>query len=273
MRISCLPVSLFGDIVSGKMELVDFAKQAKDIGYDCIDISSMFIKNRTPTYLAPLKAALKEVGLPLFMMSAYPDFTHPDPVQRQREFDYLVADIALASELDIEHVRILAGQSHEETSRIDGIDYVVKAFHDIAPYGRKYGVSLLYEDHAKPGAWFSVDFSFPPDIFLEIFKQTEDTDIGLNFDTGNITAYGADPMDILPQVFHRTRAIHITDMSERGKFSPTNIGEGVVPNREVFKYLKSHGYKGSLSIEEASGRGMLGIKEAYAFVRKAWDEA
>ena len=273
MRISCLPVSLFGDILSGKTSLVEFAGDAKKIGYDHMDISNMFIKNRNPTYMAPFKAALDEVGLPIFMMNAYPDFTHPDPVQRVREFDYLVSDIALASQLSVECVRILAGQAHPETSRKYGIDYVVKAFHEIAAYGKKYGVGLLYEDHSKPGAWFMVDFSFPPDIFLEIFQQTEDTDIALNFDTGNITAFGGDPMDILPQVFHRIRAIHVSDMSERGRFSPANIGEGVVPNREVFRYLKAHGYTGVLSIEEASGRGLLGIREAYRFVRRAWDEA
>ena len=84
MKMSCLPVSLFGDICSGKMELVDWAREAKDMGYDGIDISIMFLKNRTPTYLAALKRQLNEIRMPIIMMTTYPDFTHPDSVQRER---------------------------------------------------------------------------------------------------------------------------------------------------------------------------------------------
>ena len=51
MKISCLPVSLFGDICGGRMEIAQWAKAAKQIGYDSVDISVMFIKNRTPACL------------------------------------------------------------------------------------------------------------------------------------------------------------------------------------------------------------------------------
>ena len=61
---------------------------AKEIGYDGIDISIMFLKNRTPTYLAKLRQGLADVGLPVIMMTTYPDFTHPDAIQRERELLY-----------------------------------------------------------------------------------------------------------------------------------------------------------------------------------------
>ena len=68
MKISCLPVSIFKDICSDRMDLVDWAGVAKEIGYDGIDISIMFLKNRTPTYLAKLRQGLADVGLPVIMM-------------------------------------------------------------------------------------------------------------------------------------------------------------------------------------------------------------
>lgn len=92
MKFSCLPVSIFGDICSGKMSLVDWARAAREIGFDGIDISIMFLKNRTPTYLAELKRQLDEVGLPIIMMTTYPDFTHPSSEQRERELLYLQGD-------------------------------------------------------------------------------------------------------------------------------------------------------------------------------------
>ena len=273
MKVSCLPVSIFDVINSGKMDIPEWSRAAKAIGYDGIDISIMFLKNRVPTYISALKAEVEAAGAPIIMMTTYPDFTHPDPVQRERELEYLIADTALCSEIGIKYLRILAGQAHPEMGISEGIGYVVENFKRIAGYGEKYGVGLLYEDHAKPGAWDHVDFSYPPEIFLEICERTKDTSIRLNFDTGNLTAYGVNTMDILPQVIDRVETIHVTDMKELGVFSPVTIGTGVTPNAEVFAYLKQHGFDNWLCIEEASGNGLEGIRIAHDYVRAAWDKA
>lgn len=272
MKISCLPVSIFGDICSGKMDLTDWAKAAKEIGYDGIDISIMFLKNRTQTYIAKLKKDLEEIGLPIVMMTTYPDFTHPDPVQRERELLYLKGDVALCSELNIQYLRILAGQAHPEVPAEDAVNWVDEAFHEIDGYGRRFGVGLVLENHGKPGAWDCVDFTYDPQNFLKICERIRDTGIRVNFDTGNITAHGEDPMDILPQVLDLVDTIHVTDMSVRGQFTPTVIGTGKTPNREVFRYLKEKGFDKWLCIEEASGNGLAGIRDAYHYVKKLWEE-
>ena len=273
MKISCLPVSLFGEICDGKMDIVQWARKARELGYEGIDISIMFLKNRTPTYLNKLKSELAQIGMPIVMMTTYPDFTHPDPLQRQRELDYLISDVALASEIGIQYLRILAGQAHPEMGVEQGIEHVIDNFRKIAPYGKQYGVELLFEDHAKPGAWDYVDFCFPPDIFLRICQGIRDTGIKLNYDTGNITAYGGDALEVLRKVVDMVEVIHVSDMAEKGRFSPTVIGTGVVPNREVFSFLKQHGFDNWLCIEEASGKGLDGIKIAHDFVRSAWNDA
>jgi sugar phosphate isomerase/epimerase len=233
----------------------------------------MFLKNRTPTYLAPLKKKLTDIGMPIVMMTTYSDFTHPDPIQRERELLYLISDVALSSEIGIPYLRILAGQAHPGVTREDGVKLVVENFHKIAPYGKKFGVTLLYEDHCKPGAWDLVDFSYPPDIFLDICEGIRDTGIRVNFDTGNITSYGMESMDILPIIFDMVETIHVTDIAEKGRFSPTVIGSGAVPNREIFQYLKKNGFDGWLCVEEASGRGTEGMIKAIEFVRHEWGAA
>lgn len=273
MKVSCLPVSLFDEICSGRMSLPQWARRAKEIGYDGIDISIMFIKNRTPTYLDALKQELQEIGLPIVMMTTYPDFTNPDPVQREREYLYLQADIALASELHISYLRILAGQAHPGLDRVQGIAWVSDYFHRIAPLGKMYGVGLVFENHGKPGAWPHVDFTYDPTVFLDICRRIEDTDIRLNFDTGNITAFGGDPLEVVPSVVDRLETIHVTDMEQRGRFSPTVIGTGVTPNQPFFQYIKRHGFDNWLCIEEASGCGLAGIRDAYHYVKQAYNEA
>lgn len=273
MNISCLPVSIFGDICSGQMEIADWAAAAKEIGYDGIDISILFLKNRTPTYLAKLRRDLETVGLPLVMMTTYPDFTHPDPVQRERELLHLQSDVALCSEIGVRYLRILAGQAHPESPSEACVAWTAENFHIIDGYARRFGVGLVFENHGKPGAWDQVDFTFEPRHFLDICRRIRDTGIRVNFDTGNITAHGEDPMEFLPSVLDLVETIHVTDMAERGRFSPTVIGTGVTPNREVFRYLREQGFDNWLCIEEASGNGLPGIRDAYHYVKNLWEEA
>ena len=271
MKISCLPVSLFDTICSGGMSVPQWAREAKAIGFDGFDISSMFIQNHTPAYLRPLGEAIAETGMPIAMMTTYPDFTHPDPVQRRREQDYLARDIAVASQLGVEHVRVLAGQAHPEMGVDEGVDLAIQGLHRAAEVADAYGVRLVYEDHAKPGAWDYIDFSYPPELFLRIAQGVRDTSVGINYDTGNITAAGGDTLAVLEQVIDRVVTVHVSDMAEKGTFRPVAIGTGAVPNREIFRRLKQFGFDGWLCIEECSGQGLAGIAQAYRFVRDTWD--
>jgi sugar phosphate isomerase/epimerase len=273
VKLSCLPVSLFGEIMNRRMSILDWAEQGKRIGLDGIDISLLFIESHSPAYLGKLARGLKETGIPVVMATTYPDFTHPDPVQRRREMEYLRRDIALCSQLQIRYLRILAGQAHPETGRAEGIRWAVENLSAADEIAREYGIMLLYEDHSKPGAWDYYDFSYPVDIFLEICEGIRNTGIRLNFDTANIAALGLDPLAILSQVVDRVETIHVADTAEKGRFQPVLVGTGVVPFGEIFRFLKSRGFDNWLCIEEASGTGIEGIRRASGFTRKIWNEA
>ena len=266
MKISCLPVSLFDDVQSGKMSLKEWAECAKKIGYDGIDISLLMISGHTQTYIDQVCRDFREVGLPVVMATTYPDFTHPDPKQRRREFDYLMRDIALCDALGVQYLRVLAGQAHEEVSVETGIALAVEYLQQADAYAKKYSVRLLYENHAKPGAWDRVDFSYPLDIFMKIFDELRDTNIRLNFDIGNVVAQGKDPLEVLEKVIDRVETVHISDMAQSGQFSPVEIGTGVCPIEQVIKRLHDYGFDGWLCIEEASQHGISGIANAWNYV-------
>lgn len=273
LRISCLPVSLFGQIERGEMSLAQWLKTAKQIGYDGADISMVMVKNHTPEYLRGLKKELDSVKLPVIMATTYPDFTIPDAKQRERELAYLKRDIALCDELGISYLRVLAGQAHPGVARQEGINYAVWGLREADKFARNYGVKLLYENHAKPGAWQYVDFSYPVDIFMEIWEQLEDTGIRLNFDIGNLVSLSVDPISVLKKVYKSIETVHVSDMAEWGAFRPTVIGEGVSPVREVLLWLHEHGIDPWICIEEASNTGVEGIEKAYRYVRGILEEA
>lgn len=273
MKVSCLPVSLFSDINSGKMSLEEWVSAAPELGLDGVDFSMMFFKNHTATYIKETQEMLDRHGVPVIMSTTYPDFTHPDKTQRERELIYFQNDIALCAQLGVKYIRVLAGQAHPETGLKDGIRWAIDGIRRSCDTADKFGIRMLYEDHSKPGAWEYVDFSYPPEIFLEILDGVWDTSVGVNFDTGNIDAYGGDSLEILKQVLPKVETIHVTDMAEHGKFSPVLIGTGVTPNSACFKYLKEQGWDKWLCIEEASFTGLEGIRKATANTRKLWEEA
>lgn len=276
MKLSCLPVSLFAEFAQDRLDIPKWAALARDVGFDGFDISCMFVKNHTATHLDELRKQIDAVGIPLVMMTGYPDFTNPDPQQRLREAAYLENDMALTAQLGGKYLRVLAGQNHPGLDRKQGVALAVEGLRRAAAAAERHGVVLTYENHAKPGAWHYIDFSFPPEIFLDVFNGIRDTSVMVNFDTGNATAECAAPhgeVDLLAKVVDKVATIHVADMKERGKFLPTLVGTGATPFGEIFGFLKKHGFDGWLCIEEAGGMGMDGVKKAHDFVRNAWEKA
>lgn len=274
MKMSCLSVSMFPAILNGKLPTKEYARFCRTVGLDGFDLGLILLKNHTPRYIDQFKKEIAEEGIPLVMVTTYPDFTHPDALQRQREFDFLVHDIALASAVGARYLRVTAGQAHPATSREQGIGWAVQHLKAAAPVSDKYGITLLYEDHSKPGAWDYMDFSNPPDIFLEIAAQLRDTSIGINFDTANILVAGADnTLEVLDKVIDKVKTIHVAETATKGKMDPVAIGTGLVPHKEIFSYLRSKKFDGWLCLEEWGNQGLAGIRTAVDFVKNTWEKA
>lgn len=274
MKMSCLSVSLFPAILNGEMTIREYAKLCKGFGLDAFDLGLILLKNHTPKYITQVKKDIVEEGIPLAMVTTYPDFTHPDALERDREFDFLVHDIALASAIGARFLRITAGQAHPGTNEQDGIRWAVDYFKRAAPISDKYGITLVYEDHSKPGAWDYMDFSNPPHIFLEIASQIKDTSIGINFDTANILVAGEDKtIEVLDKVINKVKTIHVAETATKGKMDPVALGSGIVPFAEIFRYLKSKKFDGWLCLEEWGNKGTEGVRKGVDFIKDTWEKA
>ena len=273
MKLSCLPVSYFGEIIEGKMTIKDWARQAVEVGLDGLDLSILFVKAHTPVYLKSLRTDIESAGTKVVMITTYPDFTHPELLERDRQLEFLKADIAAAASLGAQYVRVTAGQAHPETKREEGIKWAREGLKRSLPTADKFGIKLVYENHAQPGAWDYIDFSHPTDIFLDLVEQTKDTNLGINFDTANTLAYGDDPLPVLEKVLDRVVTVHAADTSVQGELKPVLLGTGLVPFQDIFTLLKKAGFDGWICIEEASFLGQEGIKKAVDFIRKIWQES
>ena len=270
MKLSCLPVSLFGEIIDGFMGIDRWAALGKAFGLDGIDISVLFLKTLDRSYLQDIRRGIEREGIRVAVMNTYPDLTHPKESERGREISRLEAHIEAAALLDAEMVRVTAGQDHPGTGRIEGTEWAVEGLRRAAEKAEHAGVAVVYENHSKPGVWDYPDFSYPSEIFLEIAERLQDTCMKILFDTANPVSRGEKPLPILERVIERLACVHAADTSSDRELKPVLLGTGIVPFDLIFSFLKRSGYEGWISIEEASGLGERGIEEAVEFVQSAW---
>jgi len=273
MKLSCLPVSYFDEIINDRMSVEQWSCQAADLGLEAIDLSVLFLKDHNQGYLNKMRESIEATGMRVAVLNTYPDFTNPDPAIRKEEQSKLQKYIVSAAMLKAEMIRVTAGQAHSQTSRKEGVKWVIEGLVSSMEFAESYGIKILYENHSKPGVWDYPDFSFPSDIFLEIVNAISGTQIGILFDTANPVAYGDDPLLLLEKVIDRVVCVHAADTKMKGKLDPVVIGDGVVPFNEIFEMLNRSGYEGWISIEEASGTGRAGVVSAVNFVRNAWEKA
>jgi sugar phosphate isomerase/epimerase len=271
MHLSCLPVSFFSDMIEGRMSVAEWARMGAELGLDAIDLSILFVPDRSPAAVTALRRQIEAEGMQVAMVTSYPDFTHPEAAQRERELELELEVVDVAVSLGARMVRVTAGQAHPQISRAEGTAWAVAGLRRLVERTRHSGVTLVYENHAKPGAWQYTDFSQPPEIFLEIARDTADVGLAINFDTGNAAAFAAEgPIALLDQVIHRVASVHASDTAERGQLRHVLLGTGVTPFGAIFERLVQAGWDSWICMEEASYQGRAGVEAAARFVRQTW---
>ena len=273
MKLSCLPVSFFREIQEGRLSIADWARMAVRLGLDAIDLSIAWIPDWSPVALDLLRRQIEDAGTSLAMITCYSDFTHPDAAARQRQLAQTREIVEVAARLGARLLRVTAGQAYPETSRAQGIAWAVEGLTRLVESSRDSGVTLVYENHAKPFVWQYTDFSTPGDVFLEIARQTASVGLAINFDTANAAAFTDDAVSLLEPVIGRVASVHAADTAVRGALKMVLLGTGIAPIPAVLRRLKQYGFDSWICMEEGSGLGEQGVRDAAAFVRRTWAEA
>jgi sugar phosphate isomerase/epimerase len=273
MKLSCLPVSWFSDILSGRMPLEEWMRFAARLGLDAIDFTVLFLEDKDTQGLDDLRETMLKYNLQLCMLACYSDFTHPDAAERSRQVEEMMTNIQTAARLGASLIRVTAGQRYPGVDREQGVEWAIQGLQQVLPEAECAGVTLAYENHTKGAPWQYWDFSQPAEIFLEILDGMAGTSLGVNYDTANALVSNEDPITLLEAVKDRVVSVHAADVRAPGALEPVVLGTGVAPFPEIFSILKSDGFDGWICIEEASRTGPIGFEQAVAFVRQAWQVA
>ncbi len=273
MKLSCLPVSLYPDLSSGKMSLADWFQLAAKLGLDGADVSVAHLDTLERGFLNGLRHSAEDAGVEIAMLVSYSDFTHPSTDERVRQVDNLFRQIEAANTLGATFIRVTAGQAHPGVSREDGTEWAIEGLSSCLDQAHQAQVTLAYENHTRGYGWSYNDFSQPAGIFLDIVERLEDSRLRVLFDTANNLAHGDDPVPVLEQVKHRVSVIHLNDIERAGEFTPVLLGTGVAPVEELLHILITTGFDGWVSVEEASNQGLDAFAPAIQTADSAWISA
>lgn len=273
MQLSCLPVSLYADFVSGRRSLPDWFRIAADLGLDGADVSVAHFDWNDRAGLDRLRGHAAQAGVRIAMVVTYSDFTLPDPEARRREQAAVHAQIEAAARLEAPYVRLTAGQSWPGVARADGLAWAAEGLSQAAAHAGGLGVTALYENHTRGSVWRWNDFSQPADRFLELVAATEGSDLAVLFDTANNLALWDRPEAVLARVRNRVAAVHLADIEQPGAFRPVVPGTGTSPHASLLASLRDVGFDGWISVEEASGNGLEGLAAGFRHADAVWQAA
>ena len=202
------------------------------------------------------------------MVTSYPDFTHPDAQQRERELALEQEVMAVAAGLGADLVRVTAGQAHPETGRADGIAWAADGLCRLVESTRGLRVTPVYENHAKPGVWTTptspsrrrsswrssggrptpgwgststpaMQRPLPKTRWRCSTPSSTAWSVSMRpmSCTGNAATFAADPLALLDEVIGRVVSVHASDSAVRGELRHVLLGTGVTPYPALFERL------------------------------------
>ncbi|MCL6546239.1 MAG: sugar phosphate isomerase/epimerase [Bryobacteraceae bacterium] len=269
MKLSCIPVTYFDAISSGRMPVERWFDFAAELGLDGVECGPLLLEPLGPVSAAQFRKLAEARRLEVSNYTGYSDFTHPDAAVRARELEHVRANIRLALELGAPSLRVLTGQQRPEVSRRDGVNWVVDSIRRAADEAARAGLRLNLENHTKAFTWTQFDFAIRGEVFLEILDRLKDAPVGVQFDIANPLVAGEDPLALFEKVRERIGYVHVNDVARPGVFEFVPAGSGVAPLRQVLAELRRQGYQGWVGVEEASRTGEEGFRKAVGFTRQA----
>jgi sugar phosphate isomerase/epimerase len=288
LKISAFPKCYLDEIsLRRSMSVFNWIDMAKTLDADGLEMYEGFFTSLDTGYLDSIADAIDSAGFAMPMLCCSPDFTHPDPDERKRQWDREAQWIAVARLLGGPNVvcRVLSGQRHPGVGREVGLEWVIRALEKLLPVAREYDVVLGLENHYKDGAWQYPEFAQRMDLFLELVSSIPDREhFGVQYDPSNAIVAGDDPIHLLLAIADRVVSMHASDryLAEGARLEDLRLadgtlgysphlrhgvtGKGLNDYHRIFRILAEHDYRGWVSIEDGMN-GMDEMRESLAFLR------
>ena len=265
MKISLF--AYFSDLVE-KVGIREAAELISKCGYTGAEF--LFIEGRVPSEEEignEYRLALEEKGITLPCISCYAEIvknSSPDKPDRNAiESLMRCADLAHALGAKYMHHTIYPHIDKNLALPYDTvIDAALAGCVEVAEYAKSVGVTVLYEPQ---GLVFNGKVGFVS-FYREMKMRTDN--VAVCFDVGNSFWVGEDPMPILDEVKCDVVHVHLKDYAGYADIPcgdmdcprEVSLGDGAVDMKKIVNTLRSVGYDGFFSVEDATD---IPIEEKY----------
>jgi sugar phosphate isomerase/epimerase len=192
-------------------------------------------------------------------------------VQRVKD----MCDVALFFDCNVVRVHggAVAKSTVDRIGREKCLKMIIEGFKSCIKYAEDRNVSLAMENH--------LTLVNDAETEIEIVKEVNSDNFGVNIDTGNFLWYGHTP-DRIKQYFealapyakhtHLKDAVRKKDKTGIGEVYFTPLGEGEVPIKFLVDLLRKRGYKGAYNLQcETLRIGPCWNIGAYEGVRRSYN--
>ncbi len=194
IKISAFPKCYLDDIsMHHTMTVFDWIAMAQELGAEGLEMYEGFLSSLDDAYVDCVGAAIRRAGFAMPMMCCSPDFTNPDPAERECAIEQEARMIRVTRRLGGPGAacRVLSGQRYPEVERAQGVAWVVDAINRLLPLARECEIVLALENHYKDGKWRYPEFAQKKDVFLEIVGAIQDRQyFGVQYDPSNAIVAG-----------------------------------------------------------------------------------
>ncbi|MHB1275304.1 MAG: sugar phosphate isomerase/epimerase family protein [Candidatus Humimicrobiaceae bacterium] len=231
---------------SKKMSLEDFINRAHDLKVDGVSLESCFIPRFDDSYLQEIKKMLDDYNLDRVYAWGHPDGLEGG--KNKKAYEEMISNIEYAKKIGAKVMRVV-GSSLMFRFEPHGpqIEKLSGMFSKAVKYAEKADIKLADENH--------IDYN--PEEMLQIIKNVNSPNFGINFDTGNFMRVLADPIEGMEKLAKYTFATHVKDLKpQKGQpvsswhfFACTPVGDGLVDNQKLAQILKDADYGGFMAVE------------------------
>lgn len=289
MKIAAFPKCYLDDIsLHRTMSVFDWIEQAGELGAEGLEMYEGFFWSLDDAYISSVGEAIERAGFAMPMLCCSPDFTDPDPGERQRAVEREAVMIGITRKLGGPGAvcRVLSGQRRPGVSVEQGLAWVVECIEACIEVAKEHDVVLGLENHYKDGYWQYPEFAQRMETFVELLRAIpERTHFGVQFDPSNALVAGDDPVELLRLVADRVVTMHASD---RYLDEGTTLEEVLLPNGligypdkmqhgitgqgsndydTIFSILRDQGFEGWVSIEDGIN-GMEEMRQSIEFLKR-----
>ncbi len=226
---------------------------AKEYGYDGVEIRvasghkhGIELETRT-TQRRFVKNLFKENDLEISCLSTSLTFSSAKEEERRRDIETSREYIKLASDIGATRLRVFGGAMPPEVKREERLSYVDESLLEAADTAKDFGVFVLLETHD--------DFSLGVDVG-KVLRRVNHPNVGAVWDVMHPFFHGESIGTTYSALKDYVKHAHVHDAVKAEKYGKlVQIGEGIVPIREIVQILKKDGYVGYFSCEYWTDQG------------------